>query len=46
MTIDEAALELEQSKNEFFVFRDSGTDRVSVIYRRRDANYGLIAPEF
>ncbi len=46
MTIDEAALELDQSKNEFFVFRDSGTDRVSVIYRRKDANYGLIAPEF
>ncbi len=46
MTIDEAALELDQSKNEFFVFRDSGTDRVSVIYRRKDANLGLIAPEF
>ncbi|MEM7582001.1 MAG: ribosome-associated translation inhibitor RaiA [Acidobacteriota bacterium] len=46
MTIDEAALELEQSKNEFFVFRDSATDRVSVIYRRKDSNYGLIAPEF
>ena len=45
MTIDEAALELDQSKNEFFVFRDSGTDRVSVIYRRKDSNYGLIAPE-
>ncbi len=46
MTIDEAALELDQSKNEFFVFRDSGTDRVSVIFRRKDANFGLIAPEF
>ncbi len=46
MTIDEAALQLDQSKNEFFVFRDSGTDRVSVIYRRKDTNFGLIAPEF
>lgn len=46
MTIDEAALELDHSKNEFFVFRDSGTDRVSVIYRRKDENFGLIAPEF
>ena len=46
MTIDEAALELDGSKNDFFVFRDSGTDRVSVIYRRKDANYGLIAPDF
>ena len=46
MTIDEAALELDQSQNDFCVFRDSGTDRVSVIYRRKDANFGLIAPEF
>lgn len=45
-TIDEAALDLEASKNEFFVFLDSATDRVSVLYRRNDGNYGLIAPEF
>lgn len=46
MTIDEASLQLEQSKNDFFVFRDSASDRVSVLYRRKDENYGLIAPEF
>ncbi|MEM7352399.1 MAG: ribosome-associated translation inhibitor RaiA [Acidobacteriota bacterium] len=46
MTIDEAVLELEQSKNEFFVFRDSSNDRVSVIYRRKDEHFGLIAPDF
>lgn len=46
MTIDEAALQLEGSKNDFFVFRDATTDRVSVLYRRRDENFGLIAPEF
>jgi putative sigma-54 modulation protein len=46
MTIDEAALELDRSKNEFFVFLDSTTERVSVIYRRQDKHYGLIAPEF
>ncbi|MDA8017423.1 MAG: ribosome-associated translation inhibitor RaiA [Thermoanaerobaculia bacterium] len=46
MTIDEASLRLEQSKNDFFVFRDSASDRVSVLYRRKDENYGLIAPEF
>lgn len=45
MTIDEAALQLEDSKNEFFVFLDSSTDRVSVLYKRRDDHYGLIAPE-
>ncbi|RMH18371.1 MAG: ribosome-associated translation inhibitor RaiA [Acidobacteria bacterium] len=45
MTIEEAALQLSASKNDFFVFRDSRTDRVSVLYRRRDNNYGLITPE-
>lgn len=46
MSIEEAALWLEQGKNEFVVFRDAGTDRVSVLYKRKDNNYGLIAPEF
>ncbi|MCP4664076.1 MAG: ribosome-associated translation inhibitor RaiA [bacterium] len=46
MTIDEAALDLDTSKNEFRVFLDSATDRVSVLYRRNDGHYGLIAPEF
>lgn len=46
MSIEEAALQLESSRNEFLVFRDSASDRVSVLYRRRDRNYGLIAPEF
>lgn len=45
MTIDEAALELERSKNEFFVFLDSTNDKVSVLYRRKDEHFGLIAPE-
>ena len=45
MSIEEAALALEGSSDrEFVVFRDMDTDRVSVLYRRRDQNYGLIAP--
>ena len=46
MSIEEAALRLEDSKNEFIVFRDLDSDKVSVIYKRRDNNLGLIAPEF
>jgi putative sigma-54 modulation protein len=46
MSIEEAALRLEDSKNEFIVFRDLDTDRISVMYKRRDENLGLIAPEF
>lgn len=45
MSIEEAALWLESGKNEFIVFRDSTSDRLSVLYKRKDLNYGLIAPE-
>jgi putative sigma-54 modulation protein len=45
MTLDEAALQLEVSSNDFIVFRDAANQRVSVLYKRRDANYGLISPE-
>ncbi len=46
MSIEEAALRLDDSKNEFIVFRDIDNDKVSVIYKRRDNNLGLISPEF
>jgi putative sigma-54 modulation protein len=46
MSIEDAALRLEESKNEFIVFRDVDTDKVSVMYKRKDDNLGLIAPEF
>jgi putative sigma-54 modulation protein len=45
MSIEEAAIRIEDSKNEFIVFRDLDTDKISVIYKRRDNNLGLIAPE-
>ena len=45
MSLDEAALHLEGSKNDFVVFRDANNDQVSVLYKRRDSNYGLISPE-
>lgn len=46
MSIEEAAMQLQDSKNEFVVFRDATSDKVSVLYRRKDDHYGLIAPEF
>jgi putative sigma-54 modulation protein len=46
MSIEHAALMLDDSKNEFIVFRDVDTDKISVIYKRKDSNLGLIAPEF
>ncbi len=30
---------------EFLVFRNSNNERINVIYKRKDDNYGLIEPE-
>lgn len=45
MSVEHAALMLDDSKNEFIVFRDVDTDKISVIYKRKDDSLGLIAPE-
>lgn len=44
MTIEEAVLELEASPHGFVVFHDASSKRLSVLYKRKDDNYGLIAP--
>jgi len=44
MTPEEAALELSARTDQFVVFRDAETDRVAVLYRRQDGNFGLIEP--
>jgi len=46
MTLEEAATRLDGSRNGFLVFFDAEQERVSVLYKRRDDDYGLIAPEF
>lgn len=46
MSIEQAAMMLDDSKNEFIVFQDLDTEKVTVIYKRRDNNFGMIAPEF
>jgi putative sigma-54 modulation protein len=43
MSIEQAALLLDDSKNEFIVFRDMDTDQITVIYKRKDDNFGMIA---
>ena len=44
MTIEEAVQEVDTSNSEFIVFRNAESERVSVVYRRRDGNFGLIEP--
>lgn len=45
MSIDEACMELDLFKDNFLMFRDSQTEKINVIYKREDKNYGLIIPE-
>ena len=44
MTAEEAVLHLNAQENQFLVFRNSEDERISVIYKRKDGNYGLIEP--
>ncbi len=44
MTAEEAALRINGDENQFVVFRDSENEKISVIYKRKDGNYGLIQP--
>ncbi len=44
VSAEEAAMLLDEDENQFLVFRDSDSERISVIYKRKDGNYGLIEP--
>jgi putative sigma-54 modulation protein len=45
MPIDEAINQMELLGHSFFLFLDADTDRLNLLYRRDDGNYGLIEPE-
>ena len=44
MSVEDAALRVEESSETFVVFRNAETDAVSILYRRKDGNLGLIEP--
>jgi putative sigma-54 modulation protein len=46
MDPEEACVQMELLGHTFFVFRNSDTDEVNVVYKRKDGTYGLIEPEF
>lgn len=45
MSVEEAVMQMDMSNNEFLVFRNAQDESLSVIYRRKDGNYGLIESE-
>ena len=42
MTVEDAVMQLNLLGDELIVFTDAGNGRTSVLYRRKDGNYGLI----
>lgn len=45
MDEEEAMLQIEMLGHSFYVFQNSGTGDINVLYKRKDGNYGLIEPE-
>ena len=44
MFVDEAVLQLELAERQFLVFLNAESEKVNVIYRRKNGDFGLIEP--
>jgi putative sigma-54 modulation protein len=44
MDVEEAAMQLRLSSNEFLVFTNAKTRVINVLYKQKDGNFGLIEP--
>jgi putative sigma-54 modulation protein len=45
MSVDEAAMQMDLTHQDFLVFNNASTQTVNVLYKRKDGNYGLIVPQ-
>jgi putative sigma-54 modulation protein len=45
LTVDQAILQLELLGDSFFLFTHPESERLQIVYRRGDGDYGLITPE-
>lgn len=45
LDMEEAIMQMELIGHSFFVYRDTETDAISIVYRRNDGDYGLIETE-
>ncbi len=46
MDPEEACLQMELLGHNFYVFRNSETDEINVVYKRKGNTYGIIEPEY
>ena len=42
MTLDDAILRMEMLSHSFFIYKDIDADKIAVVYKRNDGQYGLI----
>ena len=45
MSEEEALLQMELLGHQFYIFKDAETSKVSVVYKRKEGNYGIIESE-
>ncbi len=45
MSTDEAILQMNMLGHQFFIFLDEKTEKMNVVYLRKDGRYGLIVPK-
>lgn len=45
MNVEEAILQMNLLNHEFYVFTNGDTNKMNIVYRRKDKNYGLIEAE-
>ena len=46
MFVDEAVLQIEMSTRQFVVFLNAKSEKINVLYRRKDGGFGLMEPTF
>ena len=46
MDVEEAVLQMELLEHKFFVFMNSESNRVAVVYKRNDGDYGMLEPVY
>jgi putative sigma-54 modulation protein len=46
MFVDEAVLQIEMSNRQFVVFLNAKSEKVNILYRRKEGGFGLMEPTF
>ena len=45
MSEEEAVLQMELLGHQFYIFKDAETNKIAVVYKRKEGNYGIIESE-